>query len=109
MKRFGLLSALGAALLLSAAVVHERPDAPPDLRFEISFPASTHAEPLTGRMFLALAREGDVEPRLQVGRYGVPFFGVDFENLKPGESVVIDGATLGYPFEIGRASCRERV
>ena len=50
-------------------------------------------------MFLAFAREGEAAPRLQVGRYGVPFFGVDFEDLKPGEAVVIDASTLGYPFE----------
>ncbi len=100
MKRFGLLSALGAAVLLTAAaLIYEHPDAATTLRFEISFPASTHAEPLTGRMFLAFAHQDDPEPRLQVRRYGVPFFGVDFENLKPGESVVIDGATLGYPFD----------
>ncbi len=68
-----------------------------ELRFEISFPATVHAEPLTGRMFLAFALNDEREPRLQVGRYGVQVFGVDFENLAPGESVVIDESTLGYP------------
>lgn len=68
------------------------------VQFEISFPASVHAEPVTGRMFLAFATDDRREPRLQVSRYGVPFFGVDVENLAPGEKVVIDGSTLGYPF-----------
>ena len=100
MKRLALLPVLTVALvLLGAALGCEQPTETTDLRFEISFPASVHTEPLTGRMFLAFARQDDAEPRLQVRRYGVPFFGVDFENLKPGEAVVIDGSTLGYPAE----------
>lgn len=67
------------------------------LRFEISFPESLSEEALTGRMFLAFGENNDRPPRLQVGRYGVQVFGVDFEQLKPGETVVIDGSTLGYP------------
>ncbi len=68
-------------------------------KFEISFPASLHDGPLTGRMFVAFGENNEREPRLQVGRYGVQFFGIDFENLMPGEKIVIDGATLGYPQE----------
>ena len=67
------------------------------LKFEISFPASVTGSPLTGRMFLVIARKDSLEPRLQVGRYGTQFFGVDFEKLTPGKPVVIDGSTLGYP------------
>ncbi len=69
------------------------------LRFEISFPAEVSAEPLTGRMFLAVSRDSEPEPRLQVGRYGPPLFGVDFEDLAPGEAVTIDASTLGWPIE----------
>ncbi len=70
-----------------------------DLRFEISFPPEVSGEPLTGRMFLSIARDGEREPRLQVGRYGVPVYGVDFENLAPDTPVVIDADTLGWPIE----------
>jgi len=69
------------------------------LRFEISFPRSVSTAALTGRMMLAVARTDTIEPRLQVGRYGVQIFGVDFEQLRPGSTVTIDGATLGYPVE----------
>ncbi len=69
------------------------------LRFEISFPKSVNAAPLTGRMFLAIARTDTIEPRLRVGRYGVQLFGVDFEQLQPGSAVTIDETTLGYPIE----------
>ncbi len=65
--------------------------------FKISFPSAVSDKPLTGRMFLAISRTDSIEPRLQVGRYGTQFFGVDFENLKPSKEVTIDGTVLGYP------------
>jgi hypothetical protein len=40
-----------------------------------------------------------VEPRLQVGRTGVPFFGRDVEALAPGRAAVIDETDLGSPVE----------
>ncbi|MEK6756873.1 MAG: hypothetical protein AABZ02_12040 [Bacteroidota bacterium] len=64
-------------------------------KFEISFPRSVSTAPLTGRMFLVIARTDTIEPRLQVGRYGVQLFGVDFARLWAGSTVTIDGATLG--------------
>jgi hypothetical protein len=65
--------------------------------FKISFPAAINNKPVTGRMFLVISRSDTIEPRLQVGRYGTQFFGVDFENLKPGQDVTVDSKTLGYP------------
>src|ERR1700761_4335985 len=65
--------------------------------FKISFPSSVNDKVITGRMFLVVSRADTIEPRLQVGRYGTQFFGVDFENLKPGQDVMVDGKTLGYP------------
>ena len=70
-----------------------------DLRFEISFPESLSAEPLTGRMFVCFGENDERDPRLQVGRYGVQFFGVDFENLAPGETVVMESCTIGDSVE----------
>ncbi len=67
------------------------------LRFDVSFPAPISGSPLTGRMFVIIARKDSLEPRLQVGRYGTQFFGVDFEKLTPAKAVTIDGSTLGYP------------
>jgi len=67
------------------------------LQFQISFPGSVSSTPLTGRMFLAISKQDTVEPRVRVGRYGVQLFGVDFEQLRPGSAVTIDGSTLGYP------------
>lgn len=90
------LSALTALLVLftpnSTALAQET-----GIRFEVSYPASAHSGPVTGRMFLVFARNAEQEPRLQVGRYGVPFFGVDVESLEPGEPVVFDASAAGYP------------
>lgn len=71
----------------------------PGPRFEISFPATVHAQPITGRVFVMITRDNSSEPRFQAGaRYmGAPFFGIDVEQLKPGVLAIIDGSTLGYP------------
>ncbi len=69
------------------------------LRFEVTFPASVRSEAVTGRMFLIITSSQRREPRLQVSRRGAPFFGVDVEDLLPGEAAVIDATTLGSPVE----------
>jgi len=69
------------------------------IRFEIDFPETVRQEAVTGRMFVMLSRKGDPEPRFQVGRTGVPFFGIDVESLAPGRPAVIDDQVLGYPVE----------
>jgi hypothetical protein len=65
------------------------------MKFEVCFPESVHAEPITGRLFLILTRSGDGEPRMQL--FDVPVFAIGVSELAPGESVVIDAATPGYP------------
>ncbi len=76
--------------------------APAATRFEISFPASAHAGPITGRVFVAVAKSDRTEPIQQIGSYtantgSAAFFGADIDQLAPGRAAVIDGATLGYP------------
>jgi hypothetical protein len=66
-------------------------------RFEISFPASAHAGPITGRVYVMISRSVDREPRLQIGRVGVPFFGRDVERFAPGAAAVIDASDPGTP------------
>jgi hypothetical protein len=75
----------------------------PKLRFKISFPSSTHSEPITGRAFVMISRTNEKEPRLQFGRTGVPFFGRDIEKVAPGKTASIDETDLGSPV----ASLRE--
>src|SRR5580693_2880017 len=83
-----LLCGLAAASLLSVGA---------DTRFEISFPAAVNAGPITGRVYVMISRKNDPEPRLQIGRVGVPFFGRDVEKLAAGKAAVIDSTDLGTP------------
>lgn len=69
------------------------------LRFEVTFPAAAHADAITGRVFVIVSRDNEREPRLQVSRIGVPFFGRDVDQLKPGQAAVVDATDLGSPLE----------
>ncbi|MGD8727007.1 MAG: alpha/beta hydrolase-fold protein, partial [Gemmatimonadales bacterium] len=71
----------------------------PETRFEIVVPASTHAAPITGRVYVMIAHTDRREPRLQIGRTGQPFFGRDIVQLSAGEAAIIDGSDLGWPVE----------
>jgi len=103
MRRLACLLAL-SALAGSAAAA--------ETRFEISYPTKVNHGPLTGRAFVIITRTltpppgprgggrgGEREPRLQIGRVGVPFFGRDFEQLAAEQSVTIDAGDLGTPVE----------
>ena len=57
--------AFALALFASAALAA-------DTRFEISYPAAVKSGPLTGRVFIMISRDGEREPRLEIGRVGVP-------------------------------------
>ena len=70
-----------------------------DTRFEISYPAAANPGPITGRVFIMISRDSQREPRLQISRIGVPFFGRDVEKLAPGQAAVIDATDLGTPVE----------
>jgi hypothetical protein len=72
----------------------------PTRRFSISFPASVHAEPITGRVFVFISHDSTPEPRLYghpFGR-GTPLFGMDVDALRPSEAAVIGDTVLGFPF-----------
>ena len=68
-------------------------------QFDISFPQSSEIKNYTGRVFLIVTKNNDIEPRLQVGGWknGPPLFGIDVQQVNSDSSVVIDGTTLGYP------------
>ena len=68
-------------------------------KFEVSFAASAHDGPITGRVFVIVSKANALEPRLQVGSWGgqTPFFGIDVDGWKPGQRAVVDARTPGYP------------
>src|ERR1022692_1597896 len=67
--------------------------------FSISFVESASHTPITGRVFVAISREAQPEPRYEAGSYfqSVPFWGKDVDKLQPGKGVIIDTNVLGYP------------
>jgi hypothetical protein len=87
------LFALSGALPLAA----QQPARVP-LQFEVTVPPSLRAEPVTGRVFVFLARDSTPEPRLEAGgMVSIPFFGQDVEGLAPGHAATVTRASLGYP------------
>jgi hypothetical protein len=66
--------------------------------FRISFPASVHAQPITGRLYLMISRTNEPEVRLQSTWVNSPeMIGVDVTRLTPGQVAVVNGAALGTP------------
>jgi hypothetical protein len=91
--------ALAVAPILSGTAPLTFPlhaQARPDARFEIVIPAALRSEALTGRAYVMISRTNDREPRFQIGRTGVPFYGHDFVQLRPGAPVAIDRRDLGH-------------
>lgn len=68
-------------------------------RFEISFSGAAHAEPITGRAYVAIARTNSRSPIQQTGETGEPLFGVNIDNLVPGRTAIIDATTFGHPVQ----------
>ena len=69
------------------------------IQFAVAFGPSVRSEPVTGRVFVFLARDSAPEPRFQGGTLGAnaPFFGRDVSQLGPGQVAVIDASTPGFP------------
>lgn len=69
------------------------------LRFEISFAASARAEPVTGRVYVAISRENPSQrpPIQQASPTGVPLFSKSVDALRPGQPATIDAGDPGHP------------
>ncbi len=68
--------------------------------FDVSFPASAHQGPITGRVLLFLSTDSTPEPRFQGGALGSngPVFAADVSQLAPNAAARLGGATHGFPF-----------
>jgi len=97
---FGVCLAVLCALAFAPKTAHAQERA--KLHFEISFPRSRSAQPLTGHVVLLLAKTDKTEPRFQTGYTALDaaqMFGVDVNDWAPGTPATIDASTLGYPLE----------
>lgn len=69
-------------------------------RFAVSFPASAHPQPVTGRLFLMVSRTNEPEVRLQSHWFNSPqIAAIDVDQLKPGATAVIDATVPGTPLK----------
>lgn len=68
-------------------------------KFEVTFPNSVHAGPITGRIFVALSQREIPAPLQQIGNWNAqaPFFAADIDQLAPGSSALVDSSAVGYP------------
>src|SRR5260370_19684599 len=97
-----MMEPVGVASALDPADVEgPRSTAADGPRFEISVAKSAHADPITGRAYVAISRVGDSvnTPIRQTGETGVPLFGVNVDNLVAGKSATIDAGVFGHPVQ----------
>src|SRR6266851_5674588 len=87
------LAALAGSPLLAAPAP---PNAP---QFSVSFPKERSAQPLDGRLLLLLSNDASAEPRMQIALAPRTqmVFGVDVDNMQPGQAITIDDSAFGYP------------
>ena len=66
-------------------------------RIEVTIPAVSG--PLTGHLILIFAKTDTPEPRMQINEQyrSAQGFGVDVSDLAPGQPIVVDAQTFGYP------------
>ena len=87
---------LAAASILPSSLRAAPTNSP---QFSVSFPNERSAQPLDGRLLLILSNDPSEEPRMQISLAPRTqmIFGLDVDNLKPGQAVTIDDSAFGYP------------
>ena len=88
-----LAAALAASL--AAATLAGSVETPP--RIEITIARGVRSEPLTGMVYVALARDTRRSPVEQTGATGAPLFSRYVESLAPGAAVTLDASDRGHP------------
>ncbi len=73
----------------------------PGLCFEISFSPTAHQNPITGRVYIIISKDGKREPIQQITpKYtDLLMWGKDISLLKHGEEAVIDEGVFGFPLK----------
>jgi hypothetical protein len=86
-----------AAMIAVVPAPHSLVAAPPT--FSVSFPQERSSQPLDGRLLLVLSNDSTAEPRMQIGLSPKTqiVFGLDVDQLQPGQSTTIDDSAYGYP------------
>lgn len=66
-------------------------------RFSVTLTAAAHATPLTGRLIIIVSKTAQPEPRMLVSPSGPAVFGVDLDQLRPSQAIIVDNSAVGYP------------
>jgi Putative esterase len=68
-------------------------------KFSITFSKASVASPIDGRLLLILSSDPSAEPRMQVNDTPATqmIFGVDVDQLQPGQAAMVDSRAFGYP------------
>ena len=96
---------LGLSLFLACAAfltpVAQLQSGPNNLKFAISFPATSSKDALDGRMLLLISKNNSREPRFQINEdlTTQQVFGVNVDGLRPGTEAIIEATTFGYPIK----------
>ncbi len=86
---FVLLFFLGAATIPAGRL--ERTSA--SVRFAVSVDPAVRTEPISGRVLLLLSKSETFNPEIN----GTPIFGMNVNDLSPGERTFVDDSAFGYP------------
>jgi hypothetical protein len=97
-KRAVILSILAAVTLLGAVCPAGAATA---TVFSVSFPKTRSDKPLDGRILLILSTDASDEPRMQINDTPKTqiIFGVDVDNMLPGQARIVDASAAGYPIK----------
>jgi hypothetical protein len=86
---------------IGAALTAAPPGADAGFRFDITFPARLHKEPLAGRLLVMISSDDRAEPRFQVNDSPSTqlVFGMDVDGMSPDAATVLDASAVGYPID----------
>ena len=68
-------------------------------RFSVAFSKARAEQPIDGRLLLVLSTDPSAEPRLQIddSPRTQMVFGMDVDQMRPGQAVMVDESAFGYP------------
>ncbi len=72
----------------------------PEISVNVSFEEEVSAGPKDGRLLLMLSNNDEKEPRFQIndGLNGQLIFGLNVDQMKPGDQITFDETVFGYPY-----------
>jgi hypothetical protein len=97
-KRTVVITILAAVTMLGATCPAGAANA---TVFSVSFPKARSDKSLDGRILLILSTDASAEPRMQINDTPKTqiIFGIDVDNMLPGQARIVDASAAGYPIK----------